>query len=115
MSAECIFCKIARGEIKSDLFYRDDTIMVLRDISPQAPSHLLAMPVEHIPSVREISDSNAALIGRMVVKANQVAAREGLAGKGYRLTINCGAEGGQSVDHLHMHILGGRQLSGKLG
>lgn len=115
MTTDCIFCKIARGEIKSDVFYRDDTIMVLRDSSPQAPSHLLVMPLQHIPSVREIEDANAALIGRMVVKANQVAVREGVADKGYRLTINCGDEGGQSVGHLHLHILGGRQLSGKLG
>ncbi len=115
MSTDCIFCKIARGEIKSDVFFRDDTIMVLRDISPQAPSHLLVMPLEHMPSVREITDANALLIGRMVVKANQVAAREGVADRGYRLAINCGVEGGQSVGHLHMHVLGGRQLSGKLG
>ncbi len=115
MAADCIFCKIASGEIQGDVLDHDDKVLVLRDISPQAPVHLLVMPFEHIASVADLDDSSADLVGRMVAMANRMAVREGVAERGYRLTINCGEEGGQSVGHLHMHLLGGRQLTGTLG
>lgn len=112
---DCIFCKIAKGEILGDIVHQDDKALVLRDINPQAPTHLLVLPVEHLNTVKEITESNASLIGHMVLLANRMARQEGLADSGYRLAINCGEEGGQTVGHLHMHVLGGRQLSGQLG
>ena len=115
MADDCIFCKIASGELQSDVLDHDDTVLVLRDINPQAPVHLLIMPFEHIATVADLDDSHADLVGRMVSMANRMAVQEGVAERGYRLAINCGEEGGQSVDHLHMHLLGGRQLSGALG
>jgi len=115
MADDCLFCKIASGEIQGDVVDHDDKVLVLRDINPQAPVHLLVLPFEHIQSVADIDESNADLIGRMTLMANQAAANEGIAEKGYRLALNCGHEGGQSVDHLHMHVLGGRQLTGQLG
>ncbi len=112
---DCIFCKIAGGEVQGDVLHRDDKALVLRDINPQAPTHLLVLPIEHLGTVMEINESNASLMGHMVLLANRMARQEGLADKGYRLAINCGEEGGQTVGHLHMHVLGGRQLSGQLG
>ncbi|MCH9036310.1 MAG: histidine triad nucleotide-binding protein [Chloroflexi bacterium] len=112
---DCIFCKIAGGEVPSDILHQDDRVIVIRDINPQAPVHLLIMPREHIASLRDIDDANASLMGHMALVANQMAEREGVAEKGYRLAINCGDEGGQTVGHLHAHLLGGRQLSGRLG
>ena len=112
---DCIFCKIAGGEVQGDVLHRDEKALVLRDINPQAPTHLLVLPIQHLGTVMEITESNASLMGHMVVLANRMARQEGLAEKGYRLAINCGDEGGQTVGHLHMHVLGGRQLSGQLG
>lgn len=111
---DCIFCKIGKGEIKGDIVDRDERLFVLKDINPQAPVHLLVMPFEHIASVADITESRADLIGRMVLMANRAAAKAGLSGKGYRLVINCGKEGGQTVAHLHMHVLGGRQMGGNM-
>ena len=112
---DCIFCKIASGEAQSDVLHQDDKALVIRDINSQAPTHLLVLPVEHLETVKEITESNASLIGHMVLLANRMARQEGLADSGYRLVINCGDEGGQTVWHLHIHVLGGRQLSGQLG
>ena len=112
---DCIFCKIAKGEVPSDVLHQDDELLVIRDINPQAPTHLLIMPKEHLDSLRDITEANAALISHMVLLANQMAQKEGVAERGYRLAINCGEEGGQSVGHLHLHLLGGHALSGRLG
>jgi histidine triad (HIT) family protein len=112
---ECIFCQIASGKIPSDFIYQDEEVIAFRDINPQAPVHLIIIPRRHIPSLAQISQADSALIGRMVAIANQLAKGEGVADKGYRLAINCGKEGGQAVPHLHMHLLGGRNLSGRLG
>ena len=112
---DCIFCKIVGGEIPAEVLYRDEQVIVIRDINPQAPTHLLVLPTTHLASIREIQAENASLAGHMTVVANDMARREGVFDKGYRLTINCGEEGGQTVGHLHMHVLGGRQLSGQLG
>ena len=97
------------------MLHRDEQVIVIRDINPQAPVHLLVLPTTHLESVREIEAGNASLAGHMTVVANDMARREGVFDKGYRLAINCGDEGGQTVGHLHMHVLGGRQLSGQLG
>ena len=115
MTVDCIFCKIGRREIEGDIVDHDDHVFVVRDISPQAPVHLLVVPYEHLGSLTEINEGNAGLMERMVLMANRAARLEGVAESGYRLAVNCGKEGAQSVGHLHMHVLGGRQLSGQLG
>ena len=112
---DCIFCKIVAGEIPAEILHRDEQVIVIRDINPQAPVHLLVLPTSHLESVREIEAGNASLAGHMTVVANDMARKEGVFDKGYRLAINCGDEGGQTVGHLHMHVLGGRKLSGQLG
>jgi len=112
---DCIFCKIASGEIPADIVYHDKEIIAFRDINPQAPVHLIIIPRKHVPSLDRMKESDAALVGRMVAVASKLAKDEGVAEKGYRLAINCGAEGGQLVPHLHMHLLGCRKLSDALG
>ena len=112
---DCIFCKIIAGEIPSDIVYQDEEVIAFRDINPLAPTHLLIIPKKHIPSLTHLSEAESPLIGHMVNIANQLAKKEGIAEKGYRLTINCGEQGGQLVPHLHMHLLGGRKLSDGMG
>ena len=112
---DCIFCKIIAGEIPGDIVYQDDEIIAFRDINPKAPVHILIIPRKHIPSLDQMEESESALVGRMVAVANKLAGGEGVAQKGYRLAVNCGQEGGQLVPHLHLHLLGGRQLSDDLG
>ncbi len=113
--SDCIFCRIANGKMKSDILYQDDEVVAFPDINPLAPVHILIVPREHIASLAEMSAEDAALIGGMAKAANQLAKSKGIAENGYRLVINCGREGGQGVGHLHMHLLGGRQLGSKLG
>ena len=112
---DCIFCKIVAGEIPTDILYQDEEVIAFRDINPLAPTHLLIIPKKHIPSLVHLSEAEASLMGNMVNTANQLAKREGISESGYRLVINCGENGGQLVPHLHMHLLGGRQLSDSLG
>jgi len=112
---DCIFCKIIAGEIPTDIVYQDEEVIAFRDINPLAPTHLLIIPKRHIPSLASISEAESPLIGHMVNIANQLANKEGIAEKGYRLAINCGEQGGQLVPHLHMHLLGGRKLSNGMG
>ena len=115
MADDCIFCKIASGEIPSEKLHEDGAVFVIADIAPQAPVHLLVIPFEHLASVAEVGEHNAALMQNMTLMANHAARAAGIAESGYRLVMNAGAEGGQSVGHLHMHVLGGRQLSGQMG
>lgn len=112
---DCIFCKIVAGEIPADIRYQDEDLIAFPDINPQAPTHLLIVPKKHIPSLIELPEAEVSLVGKMAGVANQLAKRENIAGSGYRVVINCGRQGGQGVFHLHMHLLGGRQLSGGLG
>ena len=112
---DCLFCKIAAGDIPSEFLYQDDDIVCFRDIDPQAPVHLLVIPRKHISSLALLDDADLPLIGATVNVANQMARSEGISERGYRLAINCGAQGGQLIPHLHMHLLGGRDLSGMLG
>ena len=112
---DCVFCKIVAGEIPSDILYQDDEVIAFRDINPQAPVHLLIIPRAHIASLTELTESQLALMGRMVSVANQLAEKEKVSESGYRLVVNCGKQGGQLVAHLHLHLLGGRELSGTLG
>jgi len=112
---DCVFCKIVAGEIPADTLYKDEGVIAVRDINPVTPTHLLIIPKKHIPSLVHLSEAESSLMGDMVNTANQLAKREGIAESGYRLVINCGEQGGQLVPHLHMHLLGGRQLSNGLG
>lgn len=112
---DCLFCKIVAGEIPSDILYRDDQVVAFRDINPQAPVHVLVIPREHIAYLSDVTEEQSGLLGRMMAVANRLAKSEGIAEKGYRIAVNCGDQGGQLVPHLHLHLLGGRQLSGQLG
>jgi histidine triad (HIT) family protein len=112
---DCVFCKIVNGSIPADLVYSDDDFLAFRDIHPMAPVHDVLIPKKHIPSANSLSPANQALAGKMLLIAKEVAEKEGIAEKGYRLTINCGRDGTQVVPHLHLHILGGHLLSAELG
>jgi len=107
----CIFCRIVAGEAPATVIYKDDLVTVIRDLRPQAPLHVLVIPNEHIPSAADVDESHGALLGHMLVAARRVATQEGVAASGYRLVFNVGRGAGQSVDHLHLHVLGGRRLS----
>lgn len=110
MSAETIFAKIIRGEVDADILYQDDLVTAFRDASPQAPTHVLIVPNEPIPSAADVERNHEAALGRMFVAAREVAESEGLEADGYRLIVNCKDHGGQEVYHLHMHLMGGRPL-----
>lgn len=112
---DCIFCQIAAGDIPADIVHRDDRVVAFRDISPQAPVHVLIIPREHITYLSDLTGEQSALAGHMVGVANQLARSEGITDSGYRVVVNCGEQGGQLVPHLHMHLLGGRELSDQLG
>lgn len=107
----CLFCRMITKEIPTDFAYQDDHAVVIRDINPQAPTHLLVIPVEHLDSLDEASRKDEQLLGHLLRVAARVANDEGLAESGYRTVINTGAGAGQSVFHLHVHVLGGRSLS----
>ena len=110
MTIDCIFCKIIAGEIPSHILYQDEDVIAFPDIKPIAPLHLLIITRKHIPSLADLTDADTPLIGKMTGIANQLAREQGVAEKGYRLVINSGADAGQLVPHLHMHLLGGRAL-----
>ena len=112
---DCGFCKIAAGEIPANIIYQDDNVIAFPDINPLAPTHLLIIPRKHIPSLAHLAKTDSSLIRNMIYIANQLARRQGISASGYRLVINSGKQGGQGVSHLHMHLLGGRQLSSALG
>ena len=107
----CIFCRIVAGEIPSTRVAEDDTVIAFRDIAPKAPTHVLVVSREHIPSAAELTDADGPLLGRMFATIADIARAEGIAERGYRIVTNVGVWGGQSVDHLHFHLMGGRQLS----
>ena len=106
----CLFCKIVGGQIPSTKVYEDETVLAFRDIAPQAPTHILVIPKCHIPSVDGITPENSAVVAHIFEVIPQIAAVEKLSG-GYRVVSNCGADAGQTVNHLHFHILGGKTLS----
>lgn len=105
----CLFCKIIAGEIPSTKVYEDDKILAFRDINPMAPTHILVIPKEHIGGVDELNADNSAIVGYIFAKIAEIAKKEGLEG-GYRVVSNVGEDGGQTVRHLHFHILGGKKL-----
>ncbi len=106
----CLFCKIIAGEIPSTKVYEDDKILAFRDINPQAPTHILVIPKEHIAGADELNESNSAVVAHIFAKIAEIAKQEGLS-NGYRVVSNVGEDGGQTVRHLHFHILGGKKLN----
>ena len=110
MAEETIFSKIIRKEIPADIVYQDDSLTAFRDISAQAPTHVLIVPNYLIPTTDDVTEDDEQVLGHMIVVASKIAREEGIADDGYRLIINCKDHGGQEVYHLHMHLLGGRKL-----
>ncbi len=110
--SETIFSKIINHELPADIVYEDDDVLAFRDISPQAPVHVLVVPKIEIATVNDIKPEQAVLIGKMVLAAQKIAVDEGIADDGYRLVMNCNRHGCQEVFHLHLHLVGGRQLRG---
>ena len=109
MATDCLFCKIIAGAIPATTVYRDDQVVAIRDINPVGPTHILVLPVKHVSSIADATAADTALIGTLTLTAARLAQQEGL-GQGYRLVINTGPEGGQTVGHLHIHLIGGRQM-----
>ncbi len=107
---DCLFCKMVEGEIEPDVVYQDDEVLAFRDLSPQAPTHVLVIPKQHIATVNDFTLEQAELIGKLYLAAQRIAAEENLAERGYRIVLNCNAEAGQSVFHVHLHLLGGRPM-----
>ena len=112
---DCLFCKIAAGDIPSTKVYEDEDTYAFLDIAPQAPKHILVIPKAHMRNVLECADRDDALIGQLFRTAAMIAKEQGLGEKGFRLVTNCGTDAMQSVDHFHIHILGGATLSGQMG
>lgn len=108
--ADCIFCKMVNGTIKPNTVYEDDDVLAFRDINPQAPVHVLIVPKLHIATLNDIKPEHAALVGKLYLAAKRVAEQDGIAADGYRTLINCNADAGQSVFHIHLHLLGGRTM-----
>ncbi|HWO73847.1 MAG TPA: histidine triad nucleotide-binding protein [Dehalococcoidia bacterium] len=108
--SECLFCSMASGAFQVDMLHKDERVFAIRDINPRAPVHFMVIPKQHIPSARALTPADGPLLGHMVSVANQLAVREGISERGYRLAFNVGEYGGQTIFHLHMHVLGGRQL-----
>ena len=109
-TSDCLFCKIIAGDISADIVYESDTALAFRDINPQAPTHVLVIPRKHIATLNDIDESDEALVGSLYSAAREIAAAEGIADDGYRAVMNCNAAAGQTVFHIHLHVLGGRSL-----
>ena len=110
-NADCIFCKIPQGEVPTQVLYRDERLYVIRDISPQAPVHLLIIPIQHLASLAQVSPGQVPVMGQVFVVGEEMARREGITLSGYRLVLNQGPNAGQAVEHVHAHLLGGKKLS----
>jgi histidine triad (HIT) family protein len=107
---DCIFCKIVSGEIPSQKVYEDDKVVAFKDISPVAPVHILIIPREHIASAMELNDNSANIVGHIFLVAKKIAKNLGIDSTGFRIVNNCGKDGGQTVNHLHFHLIGGRDM-----
>jgi histidine triad (HIT) family protein len=108
MSADCLFCRIVAGEIPATIVHADDLVVAFRDVSPRAPTHVLLVPREHIVSAADLTEAHGPLLGRLFAVAADLARAEGIVANGYRMTTNVGSWAGQSVPHLHLHLMGGR-------
>lgn len=109
--SDCLFCKMVSGEIKPNTVYEDDDVLAFRDLNPQAPTHVLVIPKIHISTINDLQPDQAALIGKLFLAAQKVAKDDGIADRGYRTVMNCNREAGQSVFHIHLHVLGGRAMN----
>ena len=109
--SDCLFCKMVTGEIKPDVVYEDDAVMAFRDVNPQAPLHVLVIPRVHIATTNDLTAENVDIVGKLYLAAKQIAADEGVAEPGYRMVMNCNPGAGQSVYHIHLHLLGGRAMA----
>lgn len=111
MSSDCLFCKILAGEIPADLVYESETAVAFRDINPKAPTHVLVIPRKHISTINDIEPDDQEIIGSLYLAAKEIAAQAGIADDGYRAVMNCNEDAGQSVFHIHLHVMGGRVLA----
>ena len=111
MNSDCLFCKIANKDIASDIVYEDEQVVAFKDINPQAPVHTLIIPKKHISTINDIDADDESLVGYLVSVARKLAADNNLSEPGYRVVMNCNQQGGQTVFHIHLHLLGGRQLT----
>ena len=111
---DCIFCKIINKEIPSEIVYEDEEIIAFKDIAPKAPVHIIVIPKKHIEKITEIENQDEAVIGKIYSAINQIAKEQGIAEDGFRVIINCGENGGQEVNHIHFHLLGGTKLGMKI-
>jgi len=111
MSSDCLFCKIVAGEIPADVIYESDTAIGFRDINAQAPTHAVVIPRKHIATINDIEPEDQAVVGSLYTAAKAIAAQEGIADVGYRAVMNCNEAAGQTVFHIHLHVLGGRTLT----
>ena len=109
--SDCLFCKIIAGEIPSGKVYEDDDVFAFKDITPVAPLHVLIIPKKHIATINDVEEQDAVLMGKLFLAAKKIAAEEGMSDEGYRTVMNCGEAAGQTVFHVHMHLLAGRDLS----
>lgn len=107
---DCVFCKIAKKQVRASIVYEDEEFVAFEDLNPQAPVHVLVIPKVHIPKLLDLKEEQAELVGKMFLAANKIAREKGIAEKGFRTVFNCNREAGQSVFHLHLHLLGGRLL-----
>ncbi len=108
---DCLFCRIAAGEIPATIVHQDDLVIAIRDINARAPTHILLMPKRHIASAQKLTEEDAPMLGRLLAASAQIASEQGIAERGYRISTNVGKDGGQTVDHLHFHLMGGRPFS----
>lgn len=115
MSADCLFCRIAAKQIPSTILHEDDLVVAFRDISPQAPTHVLIVPKVHVSGLNDLKPEHTELVGRIMTVGAALAAQLGVAESGWRLVANSGPDAGQTVFHLHFHLLGGRALQGRMG
>ena len=110
--SDCLFCKMVNGEIKPDVVYEDDLVLAFRDINPQAPTHVLVVPKRHVSTINDLQHGEDELLaGRLFLTAKKIAEQDGLADSGYRTVMNCNEAAGQSVFHIHLHVMGGRNFS----
>lgn len=109
-NSDCLFCKIIAGEIDADIVYETESVIAFRDINPQAPTHVLIIPRKHVATINDIEAADGEDIGQLFIAARDIANKEGIAQDGYRVTMNCNAAAGQTVFHLHLHLLGGRDF-----
>ncbi|TDO09853.1 MULTISPECIES: histidine triad nucleotide-binding protein [Halomonas] len=112
---DCLFCKIIDREIPGDIVYEDDQVLAFNDINPQAPTHILIVPKQHIATLNDIKEDDLALVGRLQYTAAKLASKQGFAEDGYRVVMNCNEQGGQTVYHIHMHLMGGRRFTWPAG